>query len=237
MIKKTIQHAVIVACFAQSSISLGNEVISLFLKDYEITPYDAYAQEVTHTLSRPGKLAKKTIRNILQQEPLSGIFCYYGGNLTTSDATGHILFPRQHESDEVKLLITTQITPIIMAYNTIDHWELEAGTPAAMYSMQRKTDQETDLTFWDVHKIDPPKNNHIPLEVIILFTKPKYVVVPEGITLTSPTANFVLPPIYLKKGRKPLELSLYVLQLRHFFGDLQKPFKKEPKAYLQHVKH
>ena len=225
----------IVACFVHNSTIYPNEIISFFIRHLPAIENKSDTQRYIHSFSKPGKIAEHSLEHIHKDNPLTGIFCLYGGYLTFSNTVGQVTLPRKQESSFIHLIVTTQITPMIMAYNTIDHWEIEIGTPTSMFLLERKEDPETNFTYWDVKKEALPADNRIPLESIILFAKPQHIVIPEGITLTSSSANLILPDIYLKKGSNPASQALYVLNLRHFFGKVIPLYKKEPTRYMEHT--
>lgn len=212
----------IVACFAYNKNAQADNIITYFLKPYPLTEHDAYSKKINRKLSKPGKIAKHTANGIINRPWIDGIFSSYAGFLEVSDDEGRTLFPRRHEEPKVTLLITSKITPIIMTGNTVHHWELEKGTPAYMVTIQREQDLTTNLYFWNVIEMDLPQNNIVPLDTVVLFAKPKNIYVPLGITLTSDSPHLVLPDIYIKKGINVVKRSLYVLNIKQFFGTISR---------------
>jgi hypothetical protein len=211
----------------------GDEVISFFLKPYPMTP--EFSNTETKKLKNAGKIAHYTTHGILNKDTVSGIFVSYAGFLDISDSNGQFTFPRQHEDPLIYLLITPYITPILIANNTIHHWELETGTPATMYVLEKKQDPATDLYFWDTQQVELPKNRIIPLETCIVFAKPYNIVVPNGITLSNDAPNLILPDIYVKKGIKIYPSTLYLLNLKQFFGPIDRISQEKEKLYSSHV--
>jgi len=225
----------IVTYFLVYHTAYGDEAITFFFKPYPIIKDSKLSQKIVDKLRRPGKIAKYTLNGALQESILDGIFSSYAGFLTVSDLNGQSAFPRKHENPLIYFLITTKITPMMMSGITIHHWELETGTPAAMYSAEKKQDEETDAFYWDVQKIELPENNRIPLETVIVFAKPKNIYIPTGITLSHKSANIILPDIYVKKGINILKNALYVLNIKHFFGTIRHMYKPEETRYARHL--
>ncbi len=205
----------------------ADEVITLFLQPYPILEDQAYAQEFSGYLRDLGTIAHHTMHGIAKKNITAGIFSTYAGYLHVSDYNGQIIFPRKQEKPLMYIAITTRITPNIISGNTIHHWEFEAGTPTDLYSVERKKDKDTSATYWDVQKVEKlPENMVILDETIVIFARPKYIYVPTGITVTNDKPNFVLPPIYVKKGIKVTASTLYVLKIKQYFAQVDPLFKK-----------
>lgn len=223
--KKIYLLLAIVACFGVNRTTRCDAAISMFMRQYPLT------REYTEKMQIPGKIASHTVHSILGKDPISGIFCTYAGYLDMSDNNGQVLFPRNHENPDIYLLITPSITPIIMAGATIHHWEIDKGAPARMYHAVRKQDDKTGLFIWDVQEAPLPEDGWVPLESILVFAKPKNIYVPTGIALTNDSPNLVLPDMYVKKGIKIYSNTLFVLNIRHFYGPLKTLFEPRDTSY------
>lgn len=197
---------------------LADNVITFFLRPYPAEESTEQAQDTANKLEYPKKLARHHIEGIVERNPIAGIFSTYAGFIEASNVNGQILFPRKHTQPKVNLIITNKLTPIMMFSQTVHHWELEEIAPAAMYTIERKQDEETNQFYWDVQEAKVPKDYIIPLESIVIIAKPHYIYVPTGITLTDDSPNLVLPNIYVKRGINIIANSLYMLNLMHLFG-------------------
>ncbi len=224
----------ILAVFFNNHSLFCEQLITLFLKPYpEISAKNA-SQKLAPKLDRIGKLSSTRSKNILPPS-ISGIFATYGGFLTVSDLMGELSFPRKHTKPFVYLLITEKITPIVMAGNTISHWQLEPGIAAEMYLFEQKWDEEINVVYWDVSQVPVPKNKRVPLESLTIFANPKYVYVPLGISLFRESPHLILPDIYIKKGINLTASALYLLNLTHYFGSILQLYKKQPDRYIRHL--
>lgn len=241
----------IIALFYSNRTLFADKLITLFLKPY---PYPltthteqqqsepmvraGTAQEASQKLApklhKVGKLASHLSKHILPAS-VSGIFATYGGFLTVSDLNGEISFPLLHKSPFLYLLITERLAPIIMAGNTISHWELQEGVPAELYRMEQKYDADSRLDFWEVSQEPLPKNNRVPLESLALFADPKYIYVPLGATIFTHSPHLILPDIYVKKGLNLTEQALFILNLTSYFGSILPIYKKEKTRYSTHL--
>jgi hypothetical protein len=223
---------IIIACFLYIKNLKADAIISLFLRPYPIIPETSFCQEVAHALKKPGKLAEYCVFGILDEKDVAGIFATYGGYLDVSDSLGHLVFPYKHPKPVIQLLVTHRITPIMIIENTVDHWEIEKDTPAAMYSIERKQDENTKLFYWDTQPASLPDKSNILPETMIIIAQPHYVYVPIGVSLTQESPHLVLPEIYIKRGINSLSDALYMLNLAFLFEPIHFIYKKEPQRYI-----
>src|SRR5437879_3856986 len=106
--KKHLYLLIILSSFCYYQKNNADHVINLFIKDF---PKRAHTAK---KLKKAGKIAKHTIEGILDHQPLAGIIATYAGYIEVSDVDGEMTFPRKHESNIINLIITDDITPIIM---------------------------------------------------------------------------------------------------------------------------
>ncbi len=215
----------ILACFLFYQNSNADPIINLLIRPY---PQPAIIME---KIKKPGKIARHTIEGFANYQIPAGIFATYAGFLTISDFDGQIIFPRKHKNPKIQVIITPEITPILMFEKTIHHWQLIPRVPAQMYTFEQKIDQETNTFYWEVKEESLPEDNIIPLSAIIIFAKPRYFYVPPGVTITNESPNLILPSIYAKRGIKITKNALYIFNLSHFFGNVYYRYKKQPKLY------
>ncbi len=205
-----------------------SHIITFFIQEVSFDTNKDTINKFETTVTTPGKVATKITQSFLSNGHHS-IFATYGGYLTISDYNGQIIFPRMQQKEELTLIITENIKPVFMIGNTIHHWELVS--PAQIYSVIRKQDHKTKLFYWDVQPEKELANNIIPLTSIVLFIKPRNIIVPTGITITNDNPQLVLPTLYAKKSINPLTPTLNVLNIRQFFGALPSSIKKINNTY------
>lgn len=194
------------------------------------------AHRTVKKLKKAGNIAKQHLNGLgtANSSPIVGIFATYAGYLEASNVHGDIIFTRKHNQPKLNLLITPQITPVVMFEQTIQNWQLIPTVQAQLYTIERETDENTQLTYWNVQEKELPEDNTIPLETIIIIAKPKHMVMPTGITLTDTSTNLVLPHVYTRKGIDIVGNSLYILNLSHLFGQVHVMHdKKETRYALQ----
>jgi len=215
----------------------ADNVITFFFKQYPTTNAHEFAQNLAKKLEKPKKLARRRIEGIVGRNPVAGIFSTYAGFIESSNVNGQIIFPRKHTQPKLNLIITNKITPVMMFSQTVHHLELEEIRPKpAMYSIERKKDEQANTFYWDVQQVtEIPRDYTIPPESIVIIAKPHYIYVPTGITLTDDNPNLVLPNIYVKKGINIIANSLYMLNLMHLFREPDTQYQKKNKSYEELV--
>jgi len=205
----------------------ATQLLTFFFKPYPAELSHHKTDKKLASLAKPGKLNREMIK-LLVQKKVAGIFSTYYGFLAISDLHGQTTFPLMHAKPLLYIAISQKISPITMAYNTIDHWEFVEGSPVALYSVEKKQDPGTKINYWKVSAAQQ-KNNIVPLDSVTILAHPKYFYVPEGISIIKDISQTVLPPIYVKPGVHITHDALYILNLIHFFSWVPHWFKQEPK--------
>jgi len=202
---------IICCAFLMAPCALNSSTITL-----RISPYPA-KQHPMPSMQHPSVASHHTLDHLINSSRITGVFATYAGFLEASNTDGFIIFPRKHTNAKVNLLVTNQITPIVMFEQTIQNWQILPHAATEMYQAERTTDPETGLTYWEVSAAELPTDLTIPLETIIIIAEPAHMYIPIGISLTDSGPNLVLPTIYTRKGIHIVENSLYMLQLAHLF--------------------
>lgn len=191
-------------------------------------------EKIVSKLKKPGHVVKAQVHGAMDHSSVMGILVLYAGYMATSDFNGEIIMPRKHSSSSVNIVVMSELLPVMLFENTVDHWQFIPGVPAVMYSAEQKYDDTTGY-YWELKQIPIPADYKIPLSSIIIVAKPKNIVIPSGITPTHETANLVLPPIYVTKGINIVTNNIYMLTLRHLFKPVDVKNKRELIQILTHV--
>ncbi len=229
---KKIRMLCIIACmcFVSNHINPAS-IISLFLRPYPSIPMEQNKMlHKAEKLKQPGRISYYHVKNLMRNSYIAGIFAAYAGYITVSTSDGHLTFPNKQSKPIIYLLCTRRLTPITMIGTTIHHWELEEGTPAAFYKIERKQDEDTEKFYWQIQAEPLPDNSVIPVKTLWLVAQPRKVYVPLGITLTDKNQNYILPTIYVKKGIMNIKNALYMLNIKQFFRPVKKEIRREGKA-------
>lgn len=213
----------------------ADALLSFFFEPYPTVFAKEYAHELDTKLKKPGRIARHRLYHQHNNNIIAGIYSTYGGFIDISDVNGQTSFPLKHDKPRILVIITTKVTPIIMAGNTVHHWELEEGTPTALYVIEKKQDTQTKLWYWEVQQHPYIEDRKIPVESLIILARPKDIYVPLGISLSKPSPHIILPTLYVKKGIKSVNNALYLLNLKQFFGPITYIYKRQAKQYSSHV--
>jgi len=221
-----------IACLCIQQNINADPIITLFIRPY---PGDqAFAQEMANRLQNGKKFAKRQLYCIANQCAQAGVIATYAGYLRVSNSSGQIIFPRKHEQPLIYLIVTDKLVPITMIANTVHHLQFDPSADVALYKVEQKYDEQINQYYWDVTTIKKT-SDIVPLEALVIISKPKNVIVPTGVTLTTESPNLILPDIYIKKDVNPINNALYMLNLAHLFSQASVKYKQEAKRYLQQI--
>ena len=223
-----------IALITRLTVIHADHVITFFIRPYPHTQESPTKKSKLHKIHIPGKVAKYHLKKLHQEAPITGIFCTYAGFLSLSNGIGQVTFPLKHNEPKLSIIITDKIHPMLMAANTIHHWEIPIDDTASQFDIERKEDEETGLTYWDIRKQTPPANRIIPTQSILLFAKPNNFFIPEGISLTSNGPNLVLPTIYARRSIDIATNAIHALAIRQFFDSVRAERKLQGKMYQIH---
>lgn len=212
----------ILAFFLLSNSILADEVITFFVRPYPYGNAGVGPRAFACNLNQAGKIAEYCLQGGMRTTIVAGIFFSYAGFLDITSINGQVSFPRKEAQRTAQLtfLVTDKITPIPIKNHIISHWELEPGTPAELYTIERKWDKDARLFYWETSQAELPDNRIIPQSTIIMFAKPKHVYVPIGASVAQFEPNLVLPDIFVREAIKSPTNALSLLELRQFFGPI-----------------
>lgn len=205
--------------------------IMFFVREYPSLKDTIDVEKFLKKMQDPEKAARKILKLQLRAYAKPGLFASYGGFITVSNNEGKIVFPRKHQRPFVYMIVTPDVTPVLMLGKTVHHWELHAHLPVEVYRFEFKQDSETQLYYWDVQPDERPADNSVPLDSIVVIGKPKNIYIPTGITIKKDSPHLFLPDIYARKGFNILTNSLNTLKAKHFFHQATPFYKKAGEKY------
>ena len=212
--------------------------ITFFIKPMEIATLQEELKEIeqkkiTLKLKNPLKIQKILFQQKFNPKnmPHQGINITYAGTTKIPDENGQITFSKKHSSDEILIIVTEQIDPIIIRGNTVEYFIRNSTKPINYYKINRYFNQENYLYYWKTEKIAPPLNKKIPLSAFVIFAKPKTIYLPQEQTIAMKGSNLLLPVIYTKKQNNFDLNSLLFLKIKQFFAPEKTIIKKAPKRY------
>lgn len=213
-----------------------DDIITFFLKPFPSSQEESVALKRAAKIGLVEQTPKYELRSLTKNHFTAGIFCTYGGYITASDLNGQVIFPKKHKDPKITIVVTRNITPIIMLENTVHHWEIANRDEAKMYEIERKSDKVTHTYFWDAKQVEIPADNILSIDSIVIIAQPKHVYIPTGITLTTKDPQLLLPDIYVKRNIEKLTNSLHIFNIKNFLAPTENAFKKDKMNYSQHVK-
>lgn len=224
---KTLKYIWSIACFFINLMIWADPIINFTFKPYPVFPSPKYCHQAMKDL---GQMSSSCRFGIFDTHLVSGIEVTYSGYLTVSDELGEVSFPHKPTKPIVEILITNKISPVMMAGNTVHHWEIENSDQAKLFRFSFEKDNlNPAVTYWNAQSVPLPSDNAIALQTIIILANPLYIEVPLGITPLQESANIILPDIYVKKGINNISQALYAINIKHLFDGVHYLNKKEPK--------
>jgi len=214
----------------QPTLKSSDSVITFFIKPEpqkeQPKVQKSYGRFISESLGQPSFIkAIGEDRSWLRQPGVDGIQASYLGYITISNKNGQISFPKKQQRDVMYLLVTPEVQPKFMISPTLIYdWVIKNDSPAAFYEITRKMNKELEIYFFDVKKIDIPKE--IPLNTITVYANPNEIEVPVGISLNSYSTNFILPDLQAKKI-DTVKNSLYTLSIKQYFEQINTENKNE----------
>ncbi len=222
------QKSVLFLLLLASEISAGH-ILTFFFVPFS---NEDSARHMANKFKKPHAVAKRSLLNLGGGNPIEGIFSTYYGFLNVSDSIGQTSFPLRQSKKPLTVITTQKISPIMMFNNTVSHWELVPGSPAAAYTFAFKEDKETKLSLWEVSQAAVPENGQIPpTDTLIILAKPKNIYVPLGATLAAQDANLKLPNILARRGINTVRNALFMLNISFLFRPVDLLYKKEKTRY------
>ena len=227
--KKILLHAFLGACFltclvygqelAQGSGIVSPSTLSLFLV---LDTQNSSREKATRTLTTPGKLVHALVKEELRR-PIPGLWATYAGMCTFSDYQGQISFPRRNIDEEVTLLVTQKIKPIIFSGATVHRFTVAEGAPYALYTMTRKNSRDT--FFWEIASGELPPNRALSPFTLTLFAKPEEINVPNDLIITNGSPNLLLPTIGVARGANLTLNTLLFFKVNQFFAPVARAYR------------
>lgn len=188
------------------SLNGSNRVITFFINDLEkkFKPVDQVFAGLT----------KKIISPKSMYHP-KHVFVAYSGYLTLSDDDGQVAFPQKSTDTTFFMVVCNKIEPILMFPNTIAHWRIPHGAEFSKFEISRI--KENKVYYWQVRQLKDNIDKKVPTRAIIIFAKPKNVLVPEGKFETRKSNQLILPNIFIKKDFNDAENALFITRISQFF--------------------
>lgn len=213
-------------------------VITLFMKPYEMVPEFAKEEETKEELFQdPHWLTEKFLRGpfAYATDP-RGVYVTYAGFVDTIDVNRQVRFPRLTQENEITLIVTRKLVPVVIRGNTVEYFLRDNKYDIAYYTLKRMNDLEKKIEYWNVEKADVPANKKISASALIIFAEPEHIVVPLGKITATAGPNLVLPTIYANRGLEKDYNAFSFVKINRYFDPIQQVTKiAAPKRYAQKI--
>lgn len=211
--------------------------ITFFMRPYEMLP-EYLKEETTHAqlVKDPYWVTKKFLNSKFNYatDP-RGIYVMYAGFVDTVDVNRQVRFPRLTQENEITMIVTRKLTPVIIRGNTVEYFLRDKNYDIAYYSFKRIQDPAKKIEYWNVEKMDVPENKKLSPAALIIFAEPSHIVVPLGQIVATPGPNLVLPPIYANKGLEKDYNAMSFIKINNLFDPIEEVTKIAPQRYAQQI--
>lgn len=213
-------------------------MITLFMRPYEMLP-EFRNEDTTRAelIKDPYWVTKKYLQsNFKYATDPRGIYITYAGFVDTIDVNRQVRFPRLTQEDEITMIITRKLIPVIIRGNTVEYSLRDPDYDTAYYSLKRMHDDKKKIDYWNVEKQELPANKKISASALIIFAEPNQIIVPLGQTTATSGPNLVLPPIYANKNLQKDYNALSFVKINRYFGPIEQVTKiAPPQRYAQMI--
>lgn len=205
---------------SQQSIIAEPNIIAFF--KYEKPHIDLEAEMLQVKIDKPGKIARWGLKQLLTI-PLStlGIIGAYAGYCTVTNSIGQLIFPRKHAKDEITVVITQKIKPVIVRGQTVRNFIVTPGAAAKWYTFTRESNEKVPSAFWRVKSIDAQESARIPAEALIIFANPEDILIPHSPIATISGTTLLLPTLNVTKQYRVEPNALQFLKVSKYFSTVK----------------
>jgi hypothetical protein len=201
------------------------------ISESEQSEQEDQSTKFMHTLAKPARVSRLILKNRLQHVPYRGIYATYAGLVTHSDQNGQITFPRKTLRDDLMLVITSRLQPLVLHGTTVQQLLLREGFPAALYHLERLKNQNDGVYYWHITRLPTPANYAIPDQAVILLADPDHIVVPADDIVTIPGTTLFLPTLYAIKDMDAAVTALSFLKISRYFSLVKTSYQESNDRY------
>jgi len=179
---------------------------------------------------------KREERAFKKPRSVPGIEATYYGTTTVSDSNGQIMFGRMHTGNELRVIITPAIVPVLIDENLVSYMKPSPDEPLISYNLVREKNPHTTKWEWLVKKETTTKTERIPIDAIVILADPKLVYFKEGAYASIKGENFFLPTVYVRRvDAEADEIAIRFLTANRYFAPIRLDDKKSTERYSQAI--
>lgn len=211
--------------------SVSSPVISVVI-ERTTEPVEQSAQDFLSQAGQPGYINYIELKNKLRRKTVDSIYATYMGWCTMTDMHGRITFPRRHDKNEITLIVTRTLVPVLIDDNLVHHFV--SGEPVAYYRLEiaEKANKEK---YWKITKLPTPDDYTVPLYALVIIAKPEQVVISDRFAPVIRGADLILPTLYAKPALTPAMNALHFLKVNRYFSPVEFAERFAPQRYAKMV--
>jgi hypothetical protein len=174
-------------------------------------------------------MAQEILKHHITSPLVQGIYVNYLGYLTYSDYNGQVIVPNKETNNELTVVVTSQIYPVLLQKNTVHHFEIPQDIKASFYRYGLKDDEKHQKWHWNISTVQRPKKSSIPVNALIISANPDDIEIMTGTFPAHPGPNFIMPDMYVHSQIHNSFNVLKFLKINRFFEPLvvEKQYKEQ----------
>jgi hypothetical protein len=227
--------SVLLVSLCQQHLSAEATIIAFFR--YEKPFVNLEAEILREKIEKPGKISRWGLKQLLAI-PLStlGIIGAYAGYCAVSNTIGQLTFPRKHAKDELMVLITQKIKPVIIRGQTVRNFIITPGASAQWYLFTREpADASITVPSWTVKQYTHAESERIPADALIIFAKPEDISVPTSPIATIGGTSLLLPTLLVTKQYRVEPNALQFLKVAKYFAPVKHSYRYLPNRFATNI--
>lgn len=218
----------------QQFISAEASIIAFFR--YEKPFINLETELLQEKIEKPGKISRWGLKQLLAI-PLStlGIIGAYAGFSTVSNSIGQLTFPRKHAKDEIIVVVTQKIKPVIVRGQTVRNFIVTPGATAQWYTFIREPAGTIPVPHWQVKPYAATETERIPADALIIFAKPEDIVIPQSPIATIGGTSLLLPTLLVTKQYRVEPNALQFLKVSKYFATVKPAYRYLPSRFATNI--
>ena len=201
------------------------------LKKYSNNPADSdgfniYYKEQVADDCRENRYCvyKKILNRSIYGVP--GVFCFYNGYSALSDDDGLVIFPSLETNDELIIVVSKSIYPILFSKNIPSYFKVNPEEPSAWYKLSKE--KKNKNSYWEIKKMKEPEDLRIPENALIIIGEPNYVRFDKEEEASIISQNIIVPNVYLDERFTRGIYTLDILDnLKYYSPEIKRNVKEK----------
>ena len=224
-----------IRCVPQQPATTGSvsaPVISVVI-ERTTEPVRQSREDFLSQFGQPGYIDHMELKNKLRRRSVDSIYATYMGWCTMTDVNGRITFPRRHDKNEIILVFTRTLIPVLIDDNLVHHFV--SGEPVAYYRLEIAERGHNKEKYWKITQLPTPSDYVVPLYALVIIAKPEQIVIDDRFAPIIRGADLILPTLYAKPTLTPAMNALHFLKVNRYFSPVEFALRFAPQRYAKMV--